>query len=154
MKVIGYVRTSWAEQAQDGHPSVQEQEDQLKAFARNTGISLRTIHSDTGLSPKHGTCAGLVSILDDMDNDWDAVLVTTVDRLRGLNTISVDPVEELKQNGKHVLLANEQTAQALARHKPRVRATWAQLHVRGVRAVRWAAGPAAHGVDRDPSTLD
>jgi site-specific DNA recombinase len=114
VKVIGYARTSWAEQAQDGHPSVQDQESRLREFAQSTGISLRTIHTDTGLSPKHGTCAGLVSILDDMDNDWDAVLVVGVDRLCGLNTISVDPVEELRQNGKHVILADDRTAKVLA----------------------------------------
>lgn len=170
MKVVGYTRTSWEEQRHKTHASVAEQEARLREFARRTGLRLDEVHSDTGLSPKHGTCAGLVSILDDMDGDWDAVIVTSLDRLRGISTVSVEALEELEENGKRVLVASDATAALLLREAPQrpapepkqpvlptpsgaARRRIAERLLRGreagARAGKHQSGPAPYGYRRD-----
>lgn len=170
MKVVGYTRTSWEEQRFKTYLSVTEQEARLREFARRTGLRLDEVHSDTGLSPKHGTCAGLVSILDDMDGDWDAVIVTSVDRLRGIATVSVEALEELRENGKRVLVVNEATAAQLQREAParpapepkqtspaspsgaarrRIAERLLKGREAGARAGKHQSGPAPYGYRRD-----
>ena len=112
MRFVGYARTSWEEQENASYPAVGEQERTLREFAERCGLTLERVLTDTGLSPKHGTCAGLVSILDGMDGSWDGVLVTSPDRLV-LETIQIDGVAELRQNGKQVLIPSEANAKLL-----------------------------------------
>lgn len=170
MKVVGYTRTSWEEQRHKTYASVGEQELRLRDFARRTGLRLDEVHCDTGLSPKHGTCAGLVSILDDMDGDWDAVLVTSLDRLRGISTVSVEALEELRDNGKRVLVVSEATAVQLQREAPvrpapepklpthttpsgaarrRIAERLLKGREAGARAGKHQSGPAPYGYRRD-----
>lgn len=169
MKVVGYARTSWEEQRHKTHVSVGEQEVRLREFARRTGLTLDEVHTDIGLSPKHGTCAGLVSILDDMDGDWDAVLVTSLDRLRGISTVSVDPLEELSGSEKQVLVVSEATATRLRRQEPprptpepkaqavtpsgaarrRIAERLLRGREAGARAGKHQSGPAPYGYRRD-----
>lgn len=113
MKVVAYARTTWEEQIKGGFPSIEDQERALKEFAKQTGLALDKVHTDCGLSPTQGTCAGLISILDSMGDDWDAVLVTAPCRLQDISTLSFSPIKELRDNGKRVLLANKGTAKAL-----------------------------------------
>jgi len=122
VKVVGYARTSFAEQVDRSFPSVEEQERDLRRFAERAGLALEAVQKDTGLNPNHGTCAGLISILDSMDAGWDAVLVTRPCRLRGAPNVSFDPLVELRENRKRVLIADPATADALAKIVARVKA--------------------------------
>ncbi len=115
MKVVGYARTSWAEQLRGTFPSIEEQESALRAFADKTGLALDVIHTDSGLSPEQGTCAGLINILDSMEDDWQAVVVTAACRLRGVPNVSFDPLAELAEHRKRVVVADARTAEALAK---------------------------------------
>jgi len=115
VRVVAYVRTSWEEQSRGDHPSTGEQESDLREFASRTGLELVRCESDTGLGPNHGTCAGLVSLLDDMEGAWEAVIVTSLCRLTRNPTLSIDAIEELRQNGKAVFVADEKTGAELAR---------------------------------------
>lgn len=123
MKVVGYARTSYAEQVDGSFSSVEEQERDLRQFAERTGLALEAVHKDTGLNPNHGTCAGLISILDSMENGWEAVLVSSACRLRGAPNVSFDPLVELRENDKRVLIADPSTADALAKIVARVKAS-------------------------------
>lgn len=114
MKVVGYARTTWDEQVEGGFPSIEAQEKTLREFAERTGLALDKVHTDSGLSPTQGTCAGLINILDSMDDAWEAVIVTTPCRLRGVSSVSFDPIQELIDNSKRVLVADAATAKALA----------------------------------------
>ncbi len=120
MKVVGYARTTWAEQVRGTFPSVEEQERALEAFAKKTGLVLEVVHSDTGLGPEQGTRAGLINILDSMEEEWQAVIVTSACRLLGARNVSFDPVAELTEHKKRVLLADARTAEALAKLMPRI----------------------------------
>lgn len=114
MRVVGYARTTWEEQVKGGFPAIEEQERELRKFAERTGLALDKVHTDSGLSPTQGTCAGLINILDSMEEVWEAVIVTAPCRLRSVSAVSFDPIQELKDNGKRVLVADEATAKALA----------------------------------------
>lgn len=168
MRFVGYVRTSWEEQEEASFPAVDEQERTLRDFAERCGITLDRILTDTGLSPKHGTCAGLVSILDGMDGTWEGVLVTSLDRLR-LDTIQIDGVEELRNHGKQVVLPTEANAKVLReklkkapkppkREEVTVRTKRRRVAERllrgreaGARAGKHQSGPAPYGYRRDYS---
>ncbi|MGE0710061.1 MAG: recombinase family protein [Planctomycetota bacterium] len=115
MKVVAYARVSYLEQEEGGFPSLEEQTRRLEAFASHTGLALEKVHTDHGLTPTQDTRAGLVNILDDMEeSDWEAVLIVSGCRLRGLcSTLTFDPVEELRNAGKRVLVANDDTARQL-----------------------------------------
>ena len=172
MKVVGYARTSWEEQRTHSHPSVEQQEARLREFARRTHLSLEEVHVDTGLGPKHGTCAGLVSILDEMMDgaEWQAVLVTGLDRLTNISTVSVDPFAELREWGKRILVVNEATAVELRRLEParpapepkaplpqtpsgqqrrRIAERLLKGREAGARAGKHQSGPAPYGYRRD-----
>jgi DNA invertase Pin-like site-specific DNA recombinase len=115
VKVYGYARTSWAEQAQGGrHPSVAEQERALRDFCARTGVTLLDVKSDTAISPTWTTMEGVVSILDAATDGWDAVLVTTACRADHPQ-VSFDFREEVAANGKRILVADPATAVALER---------------------------------------
>jgi len=114
VRVVGYARTTWEEQVKGGFPGIEEQERELREFAERTGLALDKVHTDSGLSPTQGTCAGLINILDSMEDVWEAVIVTAACRLRSVSAVSFDPIQELKDNGKRVLVADEVTAKALA----------------------------------------
>lgn len=174
MKVIAYARTSFHEQDEGGFPSLEEQERVLRAFAERTGLTLDKVHTDYGLTPTQATRAGLINILDDMESDWEAVLITSPCRLRNLTaTFSFDPVEELRTEGKRVLVTNDTTAKQLAEVVARIKATRpapvrrvkgdtarhkrevAQRLLRGreegARAGKHQSGPAPFGYRRDYS---
>ncbi|RMG13704.1 MAG: recombinase family protein [Planctomycetota bacterium] len=170
MKLLGYARTTWAEQVQGGFASVQEQEQRLRAFAEQAGVDLGKVYSDTGISPTQGTCAGLISILDAMEEPWDGVLVVAPCRIRDMDTLSFDALAELKQNGKAVLVADDETAEALAERKKKVppkpkpprredeRARRRKIAERlfkgreaGAKAGKHQSGPAPFGYRRDYS---
>ena len=103
MKVVGYTRTSWAEQVQGSFSSNEEQEGELRKFAEKAGIKLDKVHSDAGLSPTQGTCAGMIHILDTMQEGWEAVLVVSLCRLKDIPTLSFDGLQELRENRCMVL---------------------------------------------------
>lgn len=174
MKVIAYARTSFQEQDEGGFPSLEEQERALRAFAERTGLTLDKVHTDYGLTPTQATRAGLINILDDMESDWEAVLITSPCRLRDLiATFSFDPIEELRTEGKRVLVTNDATAKQLAEVVARIKATRpapvrrvkgdtarhkrevAQRLLRGreegARAGKHQSGPAPFGYRRDYS---
>ncbi|HBP21828.1 MAG TPA: hypothetical protein DEA08_29090 [Planctomycetes bacterium] len=125
MKVVAYARTTFLEQEEGGFLSLEEQSTALEAFASKTGLALEKVHTDYGLTPTQDTRAGLVNILDDMEgSDWEAVLIVSPCRLRGLiSTFSFDPIEELRTGGKRVLVANEDTAKQLKVIVERYKAT-------------------------------
>lgn len=172
MKVTAYARVTYQEQEEGGFPSLEEQERALRAFAERTGLTLDKIHTDHGLTPTQDTRAGLINILDDMDSDWEAVLIVSACRLRQLaTTFSFDPVEELRGEGKRVLVANEDTAKQLAavvaklkaqrpqaprkargdtaRHKREVAERLLAGREAGARAGKHQSGPAPYGYRRD-----
>jgi site-specific DNA recombinase len=114
VRVHGYARTSWAEQARGVVPTVSEQERALRAFCEKTGLELLDVHCDTAISPSQTTMEGVVSILDAPIEEWDAVLVVSPCRIQH-PTASLNFLEELRDNEKKVLLADEATARLLAR---------------------------------------
>jgi site-specific DNA recombinase len=124
VKIVAYARVSFLEQEEGGFPSLEEQTQTLEAFASTTGLTLEKVHTDYGLTPAQDTRAGLVNILDDMDgSEWEAVLITAPCRLQGLErTFSFDPIEELRNGDKRVLVANADTAKQLAEIVKRYRA--------------------------------
>lgn len=174
MKVVGYARTSWQEQVQARTPSVAAQEQALREFAQRTGLTLTVVHSDTGLGPAQSTVNGLVTVLDSMDEDWEAVLVTSLCRL-DVPSVSFCAREELELNEKKVLVALESTARALAAARaaepsPSVAARRARDEERGdasrrrviaerllrgreegAKAGKHQSGPAPYGYRRDYS---
>ena len=119
MKVVGYTRTSWAEQVQGSFATIDEQEVALRKFAEKAGVKLDKIHSDAGLSPTQGTCAGMIQILDSMQEGWEAVLVVSLCRLKDIPTLSFDGLQELRENRRMVLVADDATAKALAKRRPK-----------------------------------
>lgn len=172
MKVTAYARTTFHEQEEGDFPSLEEQDRALRAFAERTGLALDKVHTDYGLSPTQDTRAGLINILDDMESEWEAVLIVSACRLRSLSsTFSFDPVEELRNEGKRVLVANEATAQRLAavvakikatrpepqrkpkgdtaRHKREVAERLLRGREAGARAGKHQSGPAPYGYRRD-----
>ncbi|MEZ6184688.1 MAG: recombinase family protein [Planctomycetota bacterium] len=166
MRFVGYARTSWEEQEAASYPTVEAQERALREFAERCGIHLERVLTDTGISPKHGTCAGLVSILDGMDGTWEGVLVTSYDRLL-LDTIQIDGAQELRNHGKQVLLPTEENARLLQRtverapkpiRRPDVTVRTKRRRVAerllrgreaGARAGKHQSGPAPYGYRRD-----
>lgn len=171
MKVLGYARTSWQEQVQARYPSVAEQEQAIRAFAARVGLPLEAVHSDTGLGPAQGTVSGLVTILDTMEEDWEAVLVTTPCRL-DVPTVSFCAREELELNGKKVVVVSEAAARLLEAARaaappapaPPRRREGAEASRRrvvaerllrgreaGARAGKHQSGPAPYGYRRDYS---
>ena len=172
MKVTAYARTTFHEQEEGDFLSLEEQDRALRAFAERTGLALDKVHTDYGLSPTQDTRAGLINILDDMESEWEAVLIVSACRLRSLtSTFSFDPVEELRNEGKRVLVANEATAQLLAavvakikatrpepprkvrgdtaRHKREVAERLLRGREAGARAGKHQSGPAPYGYRRD-----
>lgn len=135
MKIVGYARTSWQEQVQSRYPSVAVQEASIREFAQRAGIRLAAVHCDTGLSPTQSTVSGLVTILDSMDEDWEAVLVTSLCRL-DVPTVSFNAHEELELNEKTVLIAGDAAARLLAARRAVAPPT---------------PPPARRGRERDPS---
>lgn len=85
----------------------------MRDFASRAGLRLIAVHSDTGLSPQQSTVSGLVTVLDSMDEDWEAVLVTSLCRL-DVPTVSFCAREELELSEKKVLVATDATARQLA----------------------------------------
>lgn len=85
----------------------------MRDFASRAGLHLTVVHSDTGLSPAQSTVSGLVTVLDSMDEDWEAVLVTSLCRL-DVPTVSFCAREELELSDKKVLVATDVTARQLA----------------------------------------
>ncbi|MCO5171956.1 MAG: recombinase family protein [Planctomycetes bacterium] len=170
MKVVGYARTSWQEQAQGGYPSVAAQEQAIRAFAARVGLALEAVQCDTGLGPTQGTVSGLVTILDEMEDDWEAVLVTTPCRL-DVPTVSFCAREELELNGKKVLVVSEAAARLVEAARaaappapPPRRRDGAEASRRrviaerllrgreaGARAGKHQSGPAPYGYRRDYS---
>lgn len=168
MKVVGYARTSWAEQEAGSYPGLEAQEAALRQFAEQTGLTLLRVYSDHGLSPTQDTRAGLCDILDRMEESWDAVLVTSLCRLRNPK-ISFDPVEELAQGDKTVLEAVAATARELSSRTPddddpddpdgvdedeaerrrRVAERLLKGREAGARAGKHQSGPAPYGYRRD-----
>jgi DNA invertase Pin-like site-specific DNA recombinase len=132
MKIVGYVRTTGIEErtfagggACPPNPPVrpiEEQETILRVFARQEGHHLVATYRDTGLPQgDRSTRAGLMSLLDSMEEGWEAVLVVGLDRL-ATRDVSLDVLQELRENGKRWLVIGEPAAtQALAnakKHRP------------------------------------
>jgi len=112
MKAIGYARTTGAEEKNGATRSVDEQDMILRAFAREHGISLAGVHRDTGLGQgDRSTRAGLIALLDSMQDGWDLVLVVTLDRI-ATKDVTLDVLQELRENGKRLQVLSE--AQAVA----------------------------------------
>jgi site-specific DNA recombinase len=169
VKFVAYTRTSWAEQVQESFPSIESQEAELRKFAEKTGIKLGKVYSDVGLSPTQGTCAGLISILDTMNEDWVGVLVTQRDRLEDMPSLSFDAMQELRQNGRKVFVADSATAKILKTQRPKATprpsaAKADEAHRRkeiaarlfkgreaGAKAGKHQSGPAPFGYRRDYS---
>jgi DNA invertase Pin-like site-specific DNA recombinase len=152
MKIVGYARTTGAEERSGVVRSVDEQELILRAFAREAGHQLVAVHRDTGLGDgDRSTRAGLMSLLDSMDEGWESVLVVTLDRL-ATRDVTLDVLEELRENEKSWTVLGEPTASlclAAAKRRPApapvARPTRAQSHpaVAGVE-------PLAKAEPRDP----
>ncbi len=122
MKIVGYVRTTGVEERTSSARPIEEQELILRVFAREQGHHLSAIYRDTGLPQgDRSTRAGLMSLLDSMDEGWDSVLVVGLDRL-ATRDVSLDVLQELKENGKRWLVVGEPAAThclANARKNPR-----------------------------------
>jgi len=121
MKIVGYVRTTGAEERNASARPVEEQETILRVFAREHGHHLVAVYRDTGLAQldkaDKSTQAGVVSLLDSMDESWEAVLATGLDRLAPRFS-SIDVLNELKENAKSWIIVGEPAAtQALANAK-------------------------------------
>jgi site-specific DNA recombinase len=118
MKIVGYVRTTGVEERTSSARHVDEQETILRVFARENGHHLVAIYRDTGLPQgDRSTRAGLMSLLDSMDDGWSSVAVVGIDRL-ATRDVSLDVLEELRENGKGWLIVGEQAAlQCLANAK-------------------------------------
>ena len=169
MKVVGYARTSWHEQREGTYPSVDAQEERLRQFAERTGLTLAKVFNDTGLSSGRGTCAGLVSILDGMEESWQGVLVLSRDRLTNLEGVSFQALPELDRGDKVVLEATDAVAQLLIERRAKGRPKRRDDGVRdvkrrraiaerllrgreaGARAGKHQSGPAPFGYRRDYS---
>jgi site-specific DNA recombinase len=79
--VIGYLRVSTEEQANDGL-SLTLQEDKVRGYCALYGLDLVRIEKDAGVSAKSLEREGLASVLDDLER-WnaDGVVVYKLDRL-------------------------------------------------------------------------
>jgi site-specific DNA recombinase len=128
MKIVGYVRTNGSEErllAANGGASssspvrpIEDQETILRVFAREQGHHLVATYRDTGLPQgDRSTRAGLMSLLDSMEESWEAVLVVALDRL-ATRDVSLDVLQELVENGKRWIVIGEPAAtQAFANAK-------------------------------------
>ena len=97
-------------QVQESFRSVEDQEAELRKFAENAGVKLDKVYSDVGLSPAHGTCAGLIASLAAMHESWEAVFVTDLDHFTAGPNLRFNALDELKAKGRKVHVANAKTA--------------------------------------------
>src|SRR5580698_9777781 len=110
MKTVGYVRTTGAEERTGSARPIEEQETILRVFAREQGHHLVAIYRDTGLPQgDRSTRAGLMSLLDSMEETWEVVLACGLDRL-ATRDVSLDVLQELRENGKRWLVVGEPAA--------------------------------------------
>ncbi|MBI3722331.1 recombinase family protein [bacterium] len=111
MKAIGYARTTGSEERNAAQRSVDEQELILRAFAREHGLSFVGVHRDTGLGQgDRSTRAGLMALLDSMQDGWDLVLVCSLDRI-ATKDVTLDVLQELRENGKRWQVLTEAQSQ-------------------------------------------
>ena len=98
MKMIGYVRVSTTDQAQDG-VSLDLQRAKIAAYADLNGAELVEIVADAGLSGKSQNRPGLVRALELAEQHRAALVVYSMSRLSRSTRDTLEIVERLDASG-------------------------------------------------------
>jgi site-specific DNA recombinase len=112
MKITGYVRTTRTEERTGSVRSLDEQELILRAFARENGHHLVAVHRDQGLAtgdPDRSTRAGLMTLLDSMEEAWESVVIVAPDRI-ATRDVTLDVLQELREHEKGCVVVGEPAA--------------------------------------------
>lgn len=98
-RVVGYIRVSTEEQAQDG-ASLKMQADSIRAFAKSQGWELCKIYEDRGYSATNIQRPALQEFFEDIkESDYTSLLVYKIDRLTRRLKHLIDFVELLEKQG-------------------------------------------------------
>jgi len=166
MKVIGYVRVSTLDQAQDG-VSLDMQHAKIAAYADLNGATLVEIISDAGLSGKSANRPGLVRALELVKQHRGTLVVYSMSRLSRSTRDTLEIVERLDASGCEFASLTEKidTSSAGGRVIFRVLAALAefereQLAERVTAAMQHCkkqgrvVGSVPHGFSRNGATLE
>lgn len=105
MRVVGYVRVSTSEQAEEGF-SLDAQEERLKAYAKAQGWSLGQIYRDEGHSGRTIKRPGYQAMMAEIPN-WDLVLVVKMDRIHRNTRNFIDLMDTLAKQKKEFASVTE-----------------------------------------------
>jgi site-specific DNA recombinase len=104
--VVGYVRLSKDDNKKD-YVSIENQKLILTQFAKSNGLYIERWYEDDGVSGYTFDRPGFIKLIADLEKDVDVVLAKDLSRIGRHNARVLLFLEEVKEMGKRILLADD-----------------------------------------------